>query len=203
MTEAARISADLVKRLRDDTGAGMMDCKRALQDSNGDMDKARELLREKGLAGHEKRKGRAANQGLVEAYIHGEGRVGVLVEVNSETDFVARTPEFKELAHEIALQIAAADPRWVSRDEVPEDIVAGERKIYEEQARSTGKPENVIERIVDGKLEAFYKQTVLVDQPYIRDPDRAVKDLVTDVAAKVGENVVIRRFARFQLGQEA
>jgi elongation factor Ts len=203
MTEAGRISAEMVKRLRDETGAGMMDCKRALQDADGDLDKAREVLREKGLAGHEKRKGRAANQGLVEAYIHGEGRVGVLVEVNSETDFVARTPEFKELAHEIALQIAAADPRWVSRDEVPEEIVAGERKVYEEQARSTGKPDTVIDRIVDGKLEAFYKQTVLVDQPYIRDPDRPIRDLVTEVAAKVGENVVIRRFARFQLGQEA
>jgi elongation factor Ts len=203
MTEAGRIPAELVKRLREETGAGMMDCKRALEETNGDLDRARELLREKGLAGHEKRKGRAANQGLVEAYIHGEGRVGVLVEVNCETDFVARTPEFKELAHEVALQIAAADPRWITREEVPTDIVEGERKIYDEQARSTGKPENVIGRIVDGKLEAFYKQTVLLDQPYIRDDAKAVKDLVTEVGAKVGENVVIRRFARFQLGQEA
>jgi elongation factor Ts len=203
MTEAGRIPAELVKRLREETGAGMMDCKRALEETGGDLDRARELLREKGLAGHEKRKGRAANQGLVESYIHGEGRVGVLVEVNCETDFVARTPEFKELAHEVALQIAAADPRWITREDVPADVVEGERKIYDEQARSTGKPDNVIGRIVEGKLEAFYKQTVLLDQPYIRDDAKAVKDLVTEVAAKVGENVVIRRFARFQLGQEA
>jgi elongation factor Ts len=203
MTEAGRISVELIKRLRDDTGAGMMDCKRALETTGGDLDLARGVLREKGLAGHEKRKGRVANEGVVEAYIHGEGRVGVLVEVNSETDFVARTPEFRELAHEIALQIAATDPRWVSREDVPPDVVEGERKIYEEQARATGKPDNVVERIADGKLEAFFKQTVLVDQPYIRDQDRVVKDLVTEVAAKVGENVVIRRFARFQLGQEA
>jgi elongation factor Ts len=197
------ITTEQIKELREATGVGILDCRKALEQSGGDFNKALDFLREKGLAKAAKRADRQASEGVVELYSHGNGRVGVMVEVNCETDFVARSPAFRTFAHEIALQIAAADPRWVSRDEVPEDIVAGERKIYEEQARSTGKPENVIERIVDGKLEAFYKQTVLVDQPYIRDPDRAVKDLVTDVAAKVGENVVIRRFARFQLGQEA
>jgi elongation factor Ts len=204
MTQAD-ISAGLVKRLRDLTGAGMMDCKRALTEAGGDLDKAQEILRLKGLAGAKKRGGRVANEGLVQAYVHGEGSLGVLVEVNSETDFVARTDEFRTLAKEIAMQIAARDPRWVSRDEVPEDVIAGERKIYEEQAKATGKPDHVIERIVDGKLEAFFKDEVLLDQDYIRDEGgkKTIGDLVGEVAAKVGENVVVRRFARFKLGEGA
>ena len=202
MSEAGAISADMVKRLRDITGAGMMDSKRALQKAGGDLDRAQEILREQGKAGVEKRSGRQASEGVVEAYVHGEGRVGVLVEVNCETDFVARTPEFRELAHEIALQVAALPPRWIGRDEVPQDVVEAERKIYEEQARATGKPEHVLERIATGKLEAFYRQTVLLDQPSIRDDSVTVGDLVKQTAAKVGENVVVRRFARFALGRD-
>jgi elongation factor Ts len=203
MTDPAGIPADAVKRLRDLTGAGMMDCKRALVESGGDIQKAQEILRTKGLASAAKRGGRQATQGLVDSYIHGEGRIGVLVEVNCETDFVARTPEFRTLAREIAMQIAARDPRWISRDQIPSDVVEGERKIYEEQARATGKPDHVIAKIVDGKLDAFYKEDVLLDQAYIREDSKRVADLVTEVAAKVGENVVVRRFARYVLGEEA
>lgn len=202
MTDPERIPSDLVKRLREETGAGMMDCKRALVEAGGDMEKARELLRTRGLASAQKRLGRQAGEGVIDAYIHGEGRIGVLVEVNSETDFVARTEEFRRLAREVAMQIAARDPRWISREEIPAEVVAGERKIYEEQARASGKPDHVIERIVEGKLESFYNDTVLLDQPYIREDDRTIRDLVAEVAAKVGENVVVRRFARFRLGED-
>jgi elongation factor Ts len=201
MTEH-EISAGLVKQLRDLTGAGMMDCKRALVEAGGDIVKAQEILRTKGLAGTKKRAGRQASQGLVQAYVHGEGTLGVLVEVNSETDFVARTEEFRSLARELAMQIAASDPRWISREEVPEDVLESERKIYAEKARAERKPENVIERIVEGQVQSFYKDAVLLDQPYIRDPKRTVGDLVSEVAAKVGENVVVRRYARFKLGEE-
>jgi elongation factor Ts len=172
-------------------------------ESGGDLERARQILREQGKTGIEKRRGRHAREGLVHAYIHGEGTVGALVEVNCETDFVARTPEFRELVREVAMQVAARDPRWVSRDEVPIDVIDGERKIYEEQARTSGKPEHIISKIVDGKLEAFYKETVLLDQEYIRDDSKKVSDLVADVAAKVNENVLVRRFARFKLGEEA
>jgi elongation factor Ts len=202
MTDPERIPSDLVKRLREETGAGMMDCKRALVEAGGDMEKARELLRTRGLASAQKRLGRQAGEGVIDAYIHGEGRIGVLVEVNSETDFVARTEEFRRLAREVAMQIAARDPRWISREEIPAEVVAGERKIYEEQARASGKPDHVIERIVEGKLESFYNDTVLLDQPYIREDDRTIRDLVAEVATKVGENVVVRRFARFRLGED-
>jgi elongation factor Ts len=200
--EPSSIPAELVKRLRDATGAGMMDCKRALVETGGDFDKAIEVLRTKGLASASKRAGRQANEGLIDAYIHGDGRIGVLVEVNTETDFVARTPEFRRLAREIALQIAARDPRWVSREDVPDDVIAGERKIYQEQARESGKPDRVMEKIVDGKLQAYYKEFVLLDQSYIREESKTVGDLVKEVAAKVGENVMVRRFARFRLGEE-
>jgi elongation factor Ts len=202
VTEPERIPADLVKRLRDETGAGMMDCKRALLETGGDLERARELLRAAGKAGRDKRQGRIASEGLIDAYIHLEGRIGVLVEVNCETDFVARTDDFKRLSREVAMQVAALRPRWIAREDVPQDVIEGERKIYEEQARSTGKPENVLGKIVDGKLEAFYKETVLLDQTYIRDDKRTVGDLVDEVSAKVGEKVAIRRFARFQLGEE-
>jgi elongation factor Ts len=197
------ISAAEVKRLRELTGAGMMECKKALQESGGDIDRAQEILRERGLAGVEKRKSRVAGDGVVDSYIHGEGRIGVLVEVNCETDFVARTPEFRELAREVAMQVAALSPRWVSRDEVPEDVVESERKVYAERARQEGKPEKVLDKIVDGMLDSFYKTTVLLDQPYIREGSKSVDDLVKEVASKVGENVVIRRFVRYQLGEEA
>jgi elongation factor Ts len=203
MSEPMNIPADQVKRLRDLTGAGMMDCKRALVEAEGDLDRAQELLRLKGMAGIEKRAGRRASEGRVDAYIHPGNRVGVLVEVNCESDFVARTDDFGTLAREIAMQVAAANPEFVTRDQVPAEVVERERKIYEEQARESGKPDGIVEKIIGGKLEAFYKQTVLLDQPYIRDDSRTVGDLVSDVAAKVGENVVIRRFSRYQLGEEA
>jgi elongation factor Ts len=202
MTDPDRIPADVVKRLRDETGAGMMDSKRALVESGGDIEKSREILRTRGLASAQKRQGRMAREGLIDSYIHLDGRIGVLVEVNCETDFVARTDDFKQLVREVAMQIAALRPRWISRDEVPQDVTDGERKIYEEQARSTGKPENVLEKIVAGKLEAFYRESVLLDQTYIRDDKRTVGDLIDEVSSKVGEKVAVRRFTRFQVGEE-
>ena len=202
MTQPAQISAELVKALRDETGAGMMDAKRALVETGGDVERARGLLRTRGLASAQKRAARAASEGLVDAYIHGEGRIGVLVEINCETDFVARTEEFRRLAREVAMQVAGLNSRWISRDDMPPDVIEGERKIYEERARGMGKPDKVIPQIVNGMLEAFYKETVLLDQDYVREHDRTVADLVTEVAAKVGENVVIRRFVRFELGRE-
>ncbi|HEX2069019.1 MAG TPA: translation elongation factor Ts [Actinomycetota bacterium] len=202
MSTPERIPPELVKKLREETGAGMMDCKRALIETGGDFEKARDLLRTRGLASAQKRAGRTASEGLVDAYIHGEGRIGVLVEINCETDFVARTEEFRRLAREVAMQIAALNPRWISRDEVPPDVIDGERKIYEERARGMGRPEKVIPQIVNGMLEAFYKEEVLLDQDYVREHDRTIADLVTEVASKVGENVVIRRFVRFELGRE-
>jgi elongation factor Ts len=203
MAEPGGIPAELVKRLREITGAGMMDCKKALVEAEGDIDKAAEILRARGLASAKKREGRHAKEGIDEAYVHGDGRIGVLVEINCETDFVARTDEFRTLAREVALQVAATDPSWVTRDEVPSDVIEGERKIYAEQARSTNKPEHVLAKIVEGKLESFYKQAVLMDQPYIRDDSMTIGDLVTQVVAKVGENVVVRRFVRFHRGAEA
>jgi elongation factor Ts len=201
MTEP-EITAGQVKQLRDLTGAPMMDCKRALVEAGGDIDKAQEILRTKGKAGAKKRAGRQAKEGVVQSYIHGEGSLGVLVEVNSETDFVSRTEDFRGLAKELAMQIAATDPRWITRDEVPEDVLESERKIYAEKARAEGKPDNVIERIVEGQVQSFFKDNVLLEQDYIRDPKQKVADLVAEVAAKVGENVVVRRFARFKLGEE-
>jgi elongation factor Ts len=204
MSEPNTISASLVKELRDQTGAGMMECKKALIESGGDLAKAQEILRTKGLAGAQKRTGRHAKEGVIDAYIHLEGRIGAMVEVNSETDFVARTDEFRRLAREVAMQVAAKpDTRWISVDDVPEDQIEAERKIYAEKAAAEGKPENVIDRIVDGQLKAYFKETVLLEQPYIREDSKTVRDLVTELASKVGENIVIRRFARFQLGQEA
>jgi elongation factor Ts len=203
MTEPETISAALVKQLRDLTGAGMMDCKKALIESGGDLTKAQGILRTKGLAGAAKRSGRRAGEGLIDAYIHMGGRIGAMVEVNCETDFVARTEEFRRLAREVAMQVAAKpETRWVSMEDVPEDLVESERKIYADKAAAEGKPEHVVERIVEGQLKAFYKESVLLEQPYIRDDSKTVGDLVTEVASKVGENVLVRRFARFQLGQE-
>jgi elongation factor Ts len=203
MSDAPSVPANLVKALRDETGAGMMDAKRALVETGGDVDKARDLLRTRGQASAQKRAARSASEGLVEAYIHGDGRIGVLVEINCETDFVARTEEFRRLAREVAMQIAALNPRWISRDEVPPDVIEGERKIYEERARGMGRPDKVIPQIVNGMLEAFYMEEVLLDQSYVREHDRTVADLVTEVSAKVGEKVIISRFVRFQLGEDS
>jgi elongation factor Ts len=195
------ITPELVKRLRDLTGAGMMDCKRALEESGGDIELAVDVLRKKGKADLKRRASRSANEGRIESYVH-MGRLGVLIEVNSETDFVANTDEFKNLARELAMQVAATETRWISPEEVPEEEIERERKIYEELARQDEKPEHIIPKIVEGKLEAFYRSHVLLRQPWIRDDTRTVEELVSEVSAKVGEKVHVRRFAKFRLGDE-
>lgn len=197
------VTSGMVRELRERTGAGMMDCKKALSEVGGDVDKATVFLREKGLAAAAKRAGRSAGDGVVGSYIHGNGKIGVLVEVNCETDFVARTDDFQGLVKEIAMQVAAANPRYVSREEVPADIVDQECSIFKNQAAESGKPEKVIEKIVAGKLEKFYSEICLLEQVYIKDSDKKIGDLVTDAISKFGENLVVRRFARFQLGDDS
>lgn len=197
------ITAEMVKQLRDKTGAGMMDCKAALAESGGDMEKAIEILRKKGLASAAKRAGRATNNGLIGHYIHMGGKVGVLVEVNCETDFVARTDDFQTLAKEIAMHIAAADPKFVRREDIPAEVLEKEREIYRAQFAGSGKPANVIEKIVDGKLESYYAQVCLMDQPSVRDPNVTVQQMVSAATAKTGENVTVSRFCRFKLGENA
>jgi elongation factor Ts len=201
MTE---ISAEQVKRLRDLTGAGMMDCKRALQETGGDVDKAIDLLRQKGLASAANRAGRAANQGLVDSYIHFNNTVGVLVEVNCETDFVANTGEFKQLVKDIALHVASpAAPTWLRREDVPAQVVEQEEHIARVQAKEAGKPDHVIEKIVEGKLRAFYVDSVLLEQPFVKDDSKTIQQLLDEVGAKVGEKVAVRRFVRYKLGESA
>ena len=198
----AEISAALVKELRDRTGAGMMDCKRALQEADGDFDRAFELLRERGQAQAQKRADRAANQGLIDSYIHFNNTVGVLVEVNCETDFVANTEDFRRLVKDVALHIASPSaPRYVSREDVPPEELEYERKIFETQARESGKPDEVIDRIVEGKLAAFIEQLVLLEQPFVKDDSKTVQQLLDEVSAKVGEKVAVRRFVRYKLGE--
>jgi elongation factor Ts len=198
------ITAAMVKALRDATGAGMMACKAALQDADGDMERATEILREKGLASAAKRAGRSANQGLVDSYIHFNNTVGVLVEVNSETDFVANTDEFKTLVKDIALHIASpASPSWVTREDVPGSLLDSERHIFEVQAKESGKPDDVIEKIVTGKLESFYKDHVLLDQPFVKDDSKTIQQLLDETSARVGEKVAVRRFVRYKLGEGA
>ena len=194
------ISAAQVKDLREKTGLGIMDCKQALNETGGDMDKAIELLRKKGLADAEKRSGRATGDGRVGAYIHPPGRVGVLVELNCETDFVAKGDDFQELLKELCLHVAASRPAVVSRDQIPPEILDSEREIYRAQVQD--KPEQIREKIVESKVEAFCKEAALLEQPYVRDPKTTVEDLVKAVVAKVGENISVRRFARFALGEE-
>jgi elongation factor Ts len=194
------ITADAVKELRQRSGAGMMECKRALEEVGGDLEKAMDVLRKKGAAGVGKRAGRTASEGLIESYVHLGGKIGVLVEVNCETDFVARTDEFRALARHLAMQIAATDPLAVDREGVPPEIVERERTIYRDQAGQTGKPEAIVEKIATGKLEKFYQEVVLLEQTFIRDPERRVRDIVEEAAAKLGENVVVRRFVRFAVG---
>jgi elongation factor Ts len=199
----ADIPAGLVKKLRDMTQAGMMDCKRALQDSDGDLEKAAILLRERGQASVSKRADRSANQGRIEAYIHFNNTVGSLVEVNCETDFVANTDDFKQLAKDLALHVASpVAPRYVTREEVPKDVADRERLIYEAQAKELGKPENVIPNIVEGKMKAFYEETVLLDQRFVKEDSKTIQQLLDDVSALVGEKVAVRRFVRFRLGEE-
>ncbi|MER3396377.1 MAG: elongation factor Ts [Acidimicrobiia bacterium] len=194
-----------VKQLREETGAGMMDCKKALEDARGDLEQARKILREKGLAGAQKRMGRVAREGVIGSYLHkqfGRDVVGVLVELNCETDFVAKSEEFIKLSKEIAMHVAAAKPRWLDRSEVPPDVIRQERELAEKSARDQGKPDHVIDKIVDGKLNAFYKEFCLVDQPYVRDDSRTVGELIAELGAKVGENVRVSRFVRFAVGEE-
>lgn len=195
------ISASLVKELRERTGAGMMDCKKALSETGGDIEKASDYLREKGLAAAAKKSGRIAAEGLVEAYIHGAGRIGVLVEVNCETDFVAKTEEFKALVRDVAMQIAATKPEFVRREEVPAEAVEKEREILRAQALNEGKPEKIVDKMVEGRIEKYYKEVCLLEQPFIKDPDVTVKQLLTDKIAKIGENINIRRFTRYELGE--
>ena len=198
MTE---ISAAQVKELRERTGAGMMDCKRALEEAGGDLEKAIELLREKGLASVAKRAGREANQGLIDSYIHFNHTVGVLVEVNSETDFVANTEQFRQLVKDIALHIASpAAPRWLRREDVPDDVVAQEEHIWRVQAKESGKPDPVIGKIVEGKRDAYLKDHVLLEQPFVKDDGKTIQQLLDEVGAQVGEKVAVRRFVRYKLG---
>jgi elongation factor Ts len=197
----ADITAEQVKQLRERTGAGMMDCKRALQETDGDVDRAIELLREKGLASVAKRADRAANQGLVDSYIHFNNTVGVLVEVNCETDFVANTDEFRALVKDVALHIASpASPRWLRREDVPEDLLAQEEHIWRVQAKESGKPDQVIDRIVEGKRTSFFQDHALLEQPFVKDDAKTVRQLLDEVGAKVGEKVAVRRFVRYKLG---
>lgn len=195
------ITAGMVKELREKTGAGMMDCKRALTEAEGNMEKAVEILREKGLASAAKKSGRIAAEGLVESYIHGAGRIGVLVEVNCETDFVAKTDEFRELCRDIAMQVAASRPEYVAREEISEEFIAKEREINRAQALNEGKPEKIVDKVVDGRMEKYFKEICLLEQPFIKDPDKTVQQLITEKIAKIGENISVRRFARFQVGE--
>ena len=196
-----KITAEMVKELRERTGAGMLDCKKALEETGGDPEKAIEVLRKRGLAAAAKKAGRVAAEGAVGSYIHAGGKIGVLVEVNCETDFVARTDEFQGLVRDIAMHIAAAEPRFVSRDEVTDEVLATERRIYREQALEQGKPEAVVDRIVEGKVGKFYAEAVLLEQPFIKDPDKTIEQLLAEKIAKIGENLRVRRFSRFRLGE--
>jgi len=194
------VSPTLVKQLREKTNAGMMDCKKALVEAGGDLEKAEDILRKKGIASASKKASRSVKEGVVASYIHLQGKVGVLVEVNCETDFVAKNDIFREFVKDLTLHIAAAHPIYVVRDEVPEAVIEREREIYREQVK--GKPANVVEKIVDGKLDKFYGSVCLLDQAFIKDPDKTIKDLVASKIAELGENIVIRRFARFAVGEE-
>jgi len=195
------IDAKIVKELRDKTGAGMMDCKRALVDTDGDLEKAVEALRKAGVAKAEKKGTRSAQEGLVYSYIHHGGRLGVLVEVNCETDFVAKTDGFKELVHNMAIQIAATNTVSVSREQVPEELVKSEQDIYTEQAKKSKKPDKVIEKIITGKMDKYFQDICLLEQPFIKDPDKIVKDLITESIATLGENISVGRYIRYAVGE--
>jgi len=195
------ITAGMVKELREKTGAGMMDCKRALVDADGDLERASEVLREKGLASASKKSGRVASEGVVEAYIHGAGRIGVLLEVNSETDFVAKNEGFRGFVHDIAMHIAAAGPQYVRREEVPAEAVEKEREILRAQTLNEGKPANMVDKIVEGRVEKFFKDVCLLEQPFVKDPDKTIEQLLKEQIAYIGENISIRRFARFVVGE--
>jgi elongation factor Ts len=195
------VTAAMVKELREKTGAGMMDCKRALAEANGDLERASEVLREKGLASAAKKAGRVAAEGVVEAYIHGAGRIGVLVEINCETDFVAKNEDFKNFVHDIAMHIAAAQPQFVRREEVPQEVADHEREILRAQTLNEGKPENIVDKIVEGRIDKYFKDICLMDQQFVKDPDKTIDKLVKEMIAHIGENISIRRFARFVVGE--
>ena len=195
------ISAEQVRELREMTGAGMMECKKVLEEANGDKDKAAELLRERGVVKAAKKAGRIAAEGLVESYIHGDGRIGVLVEVNIETDFAAKNPEFREFVKDVAMQIAAAKPEYVRREEVPADVIEKEKEIMKAQAINEGKPEAVAEKIVTGKIDKYYSEICLLEQDFVKDPDKTVQQVLTEKIASIGENITIRRFVRFERGE--
>ncbi|MGF7057136.1 translation elongation factor Ts [Brassicibacter mesophilus] len=194
------ISAAMVKELRERTGVGMMDCKKALEETNGDIEKAIDLLREKGLSKAAKKSGRIASEGIVESYIHG-GRIGVLIEVNSETDFVAKNEEFKVFVKDMAMQVAAANPKYVSKEEVPQEDIDREREVLRQQALNEGKPEQIVDKMVEGRIEKFYKEVCLLEQAFIKNPDVVIKDLLAEKIAKIGENIKIRRFVRYEVGE--
>ena len=195
------ITAAQVKELREATGVGMMECKKALTETNGDMEKAMEWLRKKGIASAEKKSGRVAAEGVVEAYIHMGGKIGVMVEVNCETDFVAKTPEFKAFVRDIAMHIAAANPAYLNREEVPAEILDKEREILRAQALNDGKPEKIVDRMVEGRVEKYYKDNCLVDQPFVKDPNMTIAQYVTQRVQMTGENIKIRRFVRYEMGE--
>ena len=194
------IDANAVKKLREACGAGIMDCKMALAEAEGDMDEAIKLLRKKGMAAADKKSSRTANEGLIDAYIHPGAKVGVLLEVNCETDFVARNEEFKAFVHDVAMHIAATSPAWVSREDVPQAAVDAEMEIYSEQAKQSGKPEAIIAKIAEGKLNKWYTEVVLMEQPFVKDPDKTIDQLRRELVGKIGENIAVKRFARFRVG---
>jgi elongation factor Ts len=196
------ITASMVKELRIRTGAGMMDCKKALVECDGDVEKAIEDLRKKGASSVAKRAGRAAREGVVASYIHPGDKLGVLVEINSETDFVARTEAFREFARNIAMQVAAADPLVVRRDEISEEMLEKEKNIYRESAQNEGKPEHILDRIVEGRLQKYYQEVCLLEQAFVKDADKTIQEVLTEISASLGENIGIKRFARFRLGEE-
>ena len=197
------VTAAMVKELRERTGAGMMDCKKALVETGGDLEAAVDTLRKKGLASAAKKAGRAASDGLVVSYIHAGGKIGVLLEINCETDFVARTDDFQQLAHDLSLHVAASQPRFIGRDEVTADVLEREKRIHREQALESGKPDHIVERIVEGRMSKFYAENCLLEQPFVKDADRKVEDVLKAAIAKLGENMLICRFARFQLGGDS
>jgi elongation factor Ts len=197
----AEITATLVKELREKTGAGMMDCKNALKDADGEMDKAVEILRKKGIARASKKADRAVNEGRIEAYIHPGSKLGVLVEINCETDFVAKTEDFMTFSRDVAMQIAASAPLFVKREDVDQGTIDSEMDIYRAQAKEQGKPDNIIDKIATGKLDKFYSEICLMEQPFVKDPDKTIENLLTETIAKLGENISIRRFIRFKVGE--
>ena len=198
----ATISASTVKELREMSGAGMMDCKKALTEASGDLEKAIDILRKTGMAKARKKSGRSAKEGIILPYIHPGAKLGVLLEINCETDFVANTDDFKNLSKDIAMHIAASAPISVSREEIPQETLEREKEIYADQARQSGKPENIIEKMTEGRLNKFYQENVLLEQTFVKDPDKTVADLITETVAKLGENILISRFSRFQLGEK-